>query len=56
MGFDLIFESIVDMGSKPTLFPAQLEVNGFIELPVNIEHLYAFESDCLCITAILSTA
>jgi PIN domain nuclease of toxin-antitoxin system len=34
----------LDLGARfKTLFPAQLEVNGFIELPVNIEHLYALE-------------
>jgi len=34
----------LDLGAPfETLFPAQLELNGFIQLPVNIEHLYVLE-------------
>jgi PIN domain nuclease of toxin-antitoxin system len=29
----------------PTLFPAQLDINGFIQLPVHLRHLY--ELECL---------
>ena len=34
----------LDLGAPfDTLFPAQLEFNGFLQLSVNIEHLYVLE-------------